>query len=109
MRALLVRLLVSSMSIAHAAFYDCDGLTSVSLKDGLGTIGQGMFRSCDALTSIGTSAFSEAGTAFGGGAGLQGGSMTIHGARFADCSVETVAKEALGGSIGNNGIDIASS
>ncbi|MGN0185078.1 MAG: leucine-rich repeat domain-containing protein, partial [Aristaeellaceae bacterium] len=39
-------------SIGDYAFYDCDALTSITLPDGLTSIGDYAFYDCDALTSI---------------------------------------------------------
>ena len=43
---------LSVTSIGEEAFYDCDGLTSVDIPDGVTSIGKGAFRSCSGLTSI---------------------------------------------------------
>ena len=39
-------------SIDYVAFYDCDGLTSVTIEDGVTRIGSDAFRGCSGLTSI---------------------------------------------------------
>ena len=39
-------------SLGERAFYGCDSLTSITLPDGLESIGEGAFESCSSLTSI---------------------------------------------------------
>ena len=39
-------------SICSSAFYDCDGLASVTIPDNVTSIGSSVFYDCDGLTSI---------------------------------------------------------
>ena len=79
------------IGINRYAFYDCDGLTSVKLPDGITEIGNGAFQSCTKLTSItfptqlakiGDYAFNESGlTAIV----VNDSCKVIYGSAFADC------------------------
>ena len=42
----------SVTSIGEGAFYDCDGLTSVTIPNSVTSIGESAFSSCDGLTSV---------------------------------------------------------
>ena len=43
---------VSDLDIQSSAFYNCDGLQSVSLPAGVSTLGNGVFYSCDSLVTV---------------------------------------------------------
>ena len=84
---------LSVTSIGEEAFYDCDGLTSVDIPDGVTSIGESAFEGCSGLTSVDIpdGVTSIGNSAFKGCSGLTSvdipdGVTSIWGGAFEGCS-----------------------
>ena len=93
----------SVTSIGESAFYDCSGLTSVTIPNSVASIGEYAFYGCKGLTSvtIGNSVASIGGEAFRGCSGLT--SVTIPN------SVTSIGEYAFDGCSGLTSVSIGNS
>ena len=93
----------SVTSIGESAFYDCSGLTSVTIPDSVTSIGESAFYDCSGLTSvtIGNSVTSIGNNAFSGCSGLT--SVTIGN------SVTSIGNNAFSGCSGLTSVTIGNS